>query len=112
MKIAKQRTRDILGKMSFWFHCREHTFSFNLIPKLSSYSSYFFRYDHLCTRHFSGSVILRNLPLKFQIPIALDLTGCRKCRIFEGKFLKISQKLHGGDRKHVEVCKQNLKIDR
>ena len=28
------------------------------------------------------------------------------------KCLKISQKLHGGDRKHIKVCKKNLKINR
>ena len=54
--------------------------------------------------------------LKFPIPIVLDLTGCRKYRIFCGKCLKIRRKLHGGDRKHSNVCKkkkhQNLKNDR
>ena len=57
---------------------------------------------------FSGSTILRNQPL-FPIPIVLDLTGCRKCQNFGGKHLKISQKLHGGDRKHM-VCKKIPKI--
>ena len=65
---------------------------------------------------FSESVILRNQPLKFPtIPIVLDLKGCRKCRIFVGKCLEISQKLHGGDRTHIKVCKKNnknLKINR
>ena len=42
-------TSDILGKMSFWYHCKD-IFSFNLIPKSSSYSSYFLRYNHLCLR--------------------------------------------------------------
>ena len=37
--------------MSFWYHCKEHTFSFNVIPKSSSYSSYFLRYARLCKRH-------------------------------------------------------------
>ena len=36
---------------SFFGICKEHTFSFNLIPKSSSYS-YFMRYDHLCIRPF------------------------------------------------------------
>ena len=55
--------------------------------------------------------------VKFPIPIALDMTGCRKCIIFffgggAGKCLKNSQKLHGGDRKHIKVCKKkSLKID-
>ena len=47
---VKQGTSDILGKTSFWCHCMEHTFSFNLTPISSSYSSYFLRHDHLCTR--------------------------------------------------------------
>ena len=52
--------------------------------KSSSYS-YFLKYDHLCIIRlsiFSGSVILRNWPLKFPIPIIMNLTGCRKCRVF------------------------------
>ena len=36
--------------MSFWYHCEEPIFSFNLIRKSSSYSSYFSSYDHLCLR--------------------------------------------------------------
>ena len=43
---TNQGTSDILGKMRFWCHCRVHTFSFNLTPKSSLYSSYFLRYDH------------------------------------------------------------------
>ena len=54
---TKQETSDILGKMSFWYHCKEHTFCFDLEPKSSSYS-HFFRwkeyeldlFDHLCKR--------------------------------------------------------------
>ena len=78
---TKQGTSDILGIMSFWYHCKEHTFNF--IPKSSPYSSYFLRYNHL-----SGSVILRNLPLKFPIPRLFNLTGCRKYRIFCGKMFE------------------------
>ena len=29
---TKQGTSDILGKISFWYHCKGHTVSFNLIP--------------------------------------------------------------------------------
>ena len=47
---TKQGTSDILGKMSFWYHCEVYSFSFNLIQKSSSYSSYFSSYDHLCLR--------------------------------------------------------------
>ena len=65
--------------------------------------------------------------LKFPIPIVLNLKGCRKCKILlwenvwksPTKCLKISQKLHGDDRKHIKVCKEkkkkqikNLKSDR
>ena len=45
---TKQETSDILGKMSFWYHCKEHTCSFHLIPKSNSYSSYFLRYAKSC----------------------------------------------------------------
>ena len=85
----KQGTNDILGKMSFWYHCQEHTFSFNLIPKSGSYS-YFLKYDHLCMSPKAISLkelILRNWPLKFLI-IVLDLTGYRNCRIFCGKMFE------------------------
>ena len=55
---------------------------------------------------FSGNVILRNRPLEFPIPVVLDMTGCRKCRMFGGDMFESSQKLHGGDRKHTKVCKK------
>ena len=67
------------------------------------------------TKWFLWSVVFRNWPSKFPIPIILNLTGCRKCIIFCGKCLEISQKLHGGDKKHIEVCKKKknqLKINR
>ena len=47
---TEQGACDFLSKMSLWYHCKKHPFSFNLIPKSSSYSSYFLRYDHLCVR--------------------------------------------------------------
>ena len=28
----KTGTSDIFSKISFWYHCKEHTFNFNLIP--------------------------------------------------------------------------------
>ena len=114
---TKQGTSDILGKMSFWYHCMEHTFSFNLIPKSSSYSSYLLRYDpvYKTVGGFSGSVILRNLPLKFP---SFGYDRLQMMQNFCGKMFEISQKLHGGDRNHIKVCKKktkqnkNLKIDR
>ena len=54
---------------------------------------------------FSGSVILRNRPFKFPFPIVLNLTDCRKCIIFCGKMFENRSELHGGDRKHIKVCK-------
>ena len=87
-------------KWVFWNHCKEHTFSFNLMLKSSSYSSYFLRYDHLCktVSNFAGSGILRNQPFKFPTP-TFPTPITPKC-------LKISQKLHGGDRKYIKVCKK------
>ena len=47
---------------------------------------------------------MKNKPLKFPIPIVLDLTACRKCRMFCcGNCLKIGKKLHGRDRKHIKM---------
>ena len=44
---------------------------------------------------FSGSVIFRNQPVLFPIPIVLDLTCFRKCKISRGKmFEKSVRKLH------------------
>ena len=51
----------------------------------------------------TGSVILRKPPLKFPIPIVLDLISYRKCGIFCQKMFE----------NIIRVCeKQNLKIDR
>ena len=64
---------------------------------------------------FFESVILRNRLLKFSIPVVLDMKGCRKAESFWGKCLKISHKLHEGDKNHIKVCKknrENLKINR
>ena len=65
-------------------------------------------------RGFSGSVILRNRPLKFLIPIVLDMTGCRNAEFYKEKCLQISQKIHGGDRNHIKVGTKTKisKIDR
>ena len=49
---------------------------------------------------FCGSVILKNWPFMCPIPIVLDMAGCRMCRFLKEYVLIISQKLHGGDRKH------------
>ena len=44
--------------------------------------------------------------LKVTYSYSFDLTGCRKCRIFCGKCLKMIQKLHALDRKHIKACKK------
>ena len=99
MHSHKTGTSDILDKMGFWYHRKEHTFSFNVIPKSSSYSSYLLRCDNLCLRPLAVSleVWLWEIGLKiflFLFPIFWNVTGSRKCRIFVRKCLKISQKLH------------------
>ena len=59
-------------------------------------------------RGFSGSKILRNLPLKFPIPIVWDMTGCKNTEFLLRKCSKISKKLHGGDRRHIKVCQKKI----
>ena len=73
---------------------------------------------------FSGSVILGNRPLKLPCDFeksafkasysySFGFHRLRKMQnFFVGKCLKISQKLHGGDRKHIMSKNKNLKIDR
>ena len=109
MNSHKTGNKCHFGYNVFWYHCKEHTFSFNLISKSSSYASYILRYDS-----FSESVILRNRPLKFPIPIVLDLTGCKNAAFFffVGKCLKIGQKLHRGDRKHKKYVKKKKSQNR
>ena len=58
---------------------------------------------------FSGSVILRNRPSKFPIPVVLNWRGCRNAESF--KCLKVNPKLHGGDRRHGKVH-ENTKISK
>ena len=71
----REQLSDTLGKMSFWYHCKEHMFSFNLKSKPSSYS-YFLRYDNFCMcktiNSFSGSVILRKGLLSFLFLFGFD----------------------------------------
>ena len=104
----KQGTSDILGKISFWYHCKKRTCSFNLIPKSSSYFSYFLRYDHLCIRlykRFLWKYDFEKSAFKVSSSIVLDMTGYKKFRFFCEKCLKICQMLYGGDRKHIKVWK-------
>ena len=63
---------------------------------------------------FSGSVVFEKSAVKVSYSYSLDSTASfRKCRIFGGKMFEISQKLHGGDGRHIKVRKQiSLKIDR
>ena len=72
MHPTKQGVSEILGKMSFRNHHMEHTFSFNLIPNL--FIPLHFEigpFVYKTRSSFSGSVILRNQPLKFSIPYSL-----------------------------------------
>ena len=96
--------------MSFWYHCKEHMFSFNLKSKPSSYS-HFLRYDNFCMcktiNSFSGSGILRKRPFMFPIPIALDLTGSRERRIFCVEIFENQTEITWRwKKKHIKVCKK------
>ena len=111
---TKQGTSDILGEMRFWYHCTEHMFSFNLITKSSSYT-YFLNYDHLFVRLYKRFLWMwfwEISLLKFPIPIDLDMTGCRKCRILWGNVWKSVRKLYGGGRKHIKACEKKKKISK
>ena len=91
--------------MSAWYHCKGRTFSFNSIPKSSSYS-YFFEmwpFVYKTVSGFSGSVILRNRPLKFPFRIVLIWQFAENAPFF---WRKISQKLHGGDENHSSIFKK------
>ena len=54
---------------------------------------------------FSGSVILRNQPLKFPILQFWIWQAAENAESFAEKYLKISQQLHGGDRKHIRYVR-------
>ena len=97
---SKQGTSDILGKMNFWYNCKEHT------NKSSSNSSYFLKYNHFCISVLSGSVIWRHQPLNFPIPNVRIWQAAENAEFFVGKCLKINQKSHGGERKHIKVHKK------
>ena len=97
--------------MSFWYHCKEHIFSFNLIPKSSSYS-YFLRYDYLCIkpRAVSLEVWFWEISLKVSYSHSFGFDRLQKMlNFFVGKCLKINQKLHGSDRKHIKLLKKKKK---
>ena len=76
------------------------------------HTPYFVRYDHLRIRPFLRNCGLKDWPTNFSIHIVLDLTGCRKCRIFVVKCLSVSQKLHEGDRKHIKEKKTKTEISK
>ena len=86
----------------------------SLYQNLNSYSYRFLRYDHLCIRPWAVS--LEVWFLEFASSYSY------KCWIWQAaendnffflflvvKCLKISQKLHGSDRKHIKVCKKKKK---
>ena len=104
---TKLGTSDILCKLSFgiivrntlsaliWYQNQVHAIlTFEIRP-----------FVYMTVSGFSGSVILRNQPLKFLIPMSLDLTDCNADFFFI--CLKISEKLHEADRKHINVWKKN-----
>ena len=74
-------------------------------------------YDHLCIRLLAvslGSVIVRNRHLKFLIPIVWIWQAAENTDFFfffffffffVGKWLKMIQKVHGGDIKHAYMSK-------
>ena len=98
--LIKQGEMKFLGKMSFWYHYNKHTFSFNLTPKSSSYSYYFFdirAFVYKAVSSFSRSVILKSRSLKFPIPIVRIWQAAENAELLVRKYLKISQKLHGGE---------------
>ena len=111
---TKQGTSDILNKMSFWYHFKEHIFSFD--TKIKFIFLQLFEIWPLVNKTVSGfsdSVILRNWHLQFSIPTALDMTSCRKCRIFCGKMFENRSKITLRWWKTLRyVKKKNLKIDR
>ena len=108
---TKQGTNDILGKMSFWYHCKEHTFSFNLIKFILLLIFKIWPYVYTTLSGFSGrhikkksqdqvevevwfweislprsswswSVILRNRPSEFPFPVVFGFDRLQKMQIF------------------------------
>ena len=87
---TKQETSDTSGKMSFWYDCKEHTFSFNLVPK-SSFYFYFLRYDHFCMKPWPVSleVCFSEIALlKFTIQSNTVTKKIGNYRFFCGKLLE------------------------
>ena len=103
---TKQETSDFLGKMSSWCLCKEHTFlAWIWFTKIKFIILLFEIWPFLykTIRCFAGCVILRNRPLKFAIPIVLDMTGCKKCTFFVEKCLKsVRNCIH----RKIMVCKK------
>ena len=95
--FTKQGTSDILGKTSVWYH----TFNFNLISKINFIFLLLFEIWIFIYKTFSsssGSVILRNRPLRFPFLWFWIWQAAENAEFFVG--LKISLKLHGGKIRH------------
>ena len=60
------------------------------------------------------SVMFRNWPFKVSYSYSFGYNKLQKLQNFEGKFLKINQKLHGGDRRYrpTKVCNKKKKISK
>ena len=56
---------------------------------------------------YSGSLILGKQLLKFPILIVLDLTAAENAEFFVGKYLRISQKSHGGGENMLRYVKKS-----
>ena len=62
---TKQGTGDIFGKMSFRYHCKEHTFSLTWYQNQAHILLFeMWPFVHKTSRSFSGNVILRNRLLR------------------------------------------------
>ena len=91
---TKQGTSDILGKTRWVFGIIVRStlsaliWNRNLIHTPTFWLFEIWPFVYETSSSFSGSVILRNWPIKFPIPMALDMAGCRKCSIFCGKMFE------------------------
>ena len=101
MHSLKTGNKWLFGIMStllvlFRYKNQVHTFACKIWPFMYKTGS-----------GFSGSVILRSWPLKFPIT-CIGFVRKQKTEDFVGICLKINQKLHGDNRKHIRVWKKKI----